>query len=77
MVYSWQAPGGPPGMAPALVREVHARAVAALRAPATLERLEGLGFEVVGSTPDEFAAFQAGEIARWRRVVQTGGITPD
>ena len=53
------------------MREVQTRAVAAL------ERLEGVGFEVVGSTPDEFAAFQAGEIARWRRVVQTGGITAD
>lgn len=77
VVYSWQGLGGPPGMAPALVREVHGRAVAALRAPATLERLEGSGFEVVGNAPEEFAAFQAGEIARWRRVVQTGGITPD
>ena len=77
VVYSWQGLGGPPGMAPALVREVHARAVAALRVPATLERLEGTGFEVVGSAPEEFAAFQAGEIARWRRVVQAGGITPD
>ena len=77
VVYSWQALGGPPGMAPALVREVHARAVAALRAPATLERLEGQGFEVVGSSPEEFASFQAAEIARWRRVVQAGGITPD
>jgi hypothetical protein len=31
----------------------------------------------VGSTPQEFAAFQEGEIARWRRVIETGGITPD
>jgi len=77
VVYSWQALGGPPGMAPALLRQVHSRAVAALRAPATSERMEGLGFEVVGNSPEEFAAFQAGEVARWRRVVQVGGITPD
>ena len=77
VVYSWQALGGPPGMAPALLRAVHAQAVAALRAPATLERLEGLGFEVVGNTPGEFAAFQRGEIARWRQVVQVGRITPE
>jgi tripartite-type tricarboxylate transporter receptor subunit TctC len=77
VVYSWQALGGPPGMAPALVQKVHDRAVAALRAPETRQRLEDLGFEVVGGTPEEFATFQRAEIARWRRVVQAGGITPD
>ena len=74
VVYSWQAFGGPAGMDPALVRRIHGLAVAALRAPETLRRLEDLGFEVVGSTPEEFAAFQVAEIARWRRVVQAGGI---
>jgi hypothetical protein len=35
-----------------------------------------IGFEVVGSTPAQFAEFQQGEIARWRRVVELGNITP-
>ena len=77
VVYSWQGFGGPPAMPPALIERVHAAAVAALRAPAVASRLGELGFEVVASTPAQFAAFQEGEIARWRRVVQAGRITAD
>jgi len=77
VVYSWQGFGGPPGMPPALLARVHAAAVAALRSPETLGRLQDLGFEVVANTPAEFTDFQKREIARWRQVVQAGGITAD
>lgn len=74
VVYSWQALGGPPGMAAALVARVHEHATAALRSPIVLARLEDLGFEVVASQPEVFARFQAQEIARWQRVVREGNI---
>ncbi|MCX7372844.1 MAG: tripartite tricarboxylate transporter substrate-binding protein [Alphaproteobacteria bacterium] len=74
VVYSWQGFGGPAGMEPALVREVHAALTAALRAPAIAARMSEMGFDVVASTPEEFAAFQTQEITRWRRVVQAGNI---
>ncbi|WP_368417969.1 Bug family tripartite tricarboxylate transporter substrate binding protein [Rhodovarius sp.] len=77
VVYSWQALGGPPGMAAPLVTRVHEAATAALRAPTTLARLEDLGFEVVASQPEVFARFQAQEIARWQRVVRQGNIRPE
>jgi tripartite-type tricarboxylate transporter receptor subunit TctC len=75
VVYSWQGFGGPAGMAPALVERVHAAAAAGLRAPAVAARLTELGFDIVASTPAQFAAFQEGEIARWQRVVRAGRIT--
>jgi len=74
VVYSWQALGGPPGMAAPLVARVHEAATAALRSRSTLARLEDLGFEVVASPPEVFANFQAQEIARWQRVVRQGNI---
>lgn len=77
VVYSWQALGGPPGMAASLVARVHEHATAALRSPAVLARLEDLGFEVVASQPEVFASFQAQEIARWQRVVREGNIRPE
>ncbi|WP_149535505.1 Bug family tripartite tricarboxylate transporter substrate binding protein [Siccirubricoccus phaeus] len=77
VVYSWQGFGGPPGMPPALLARVHGAAVAALRQPESKSRLEELGFEVVANSPEDFAAFQQREIARWKRVVQAGGITAD
>jgi tripartite-type tricarboxylate transporter receptor subunit TctC len=77
VVYSWQGFGGPAGMAPPLLDRVHGQAVAALRSREVEGRLQDLGFEVVANTPAEFAAFQAAEIIRWKRVVTTGGITAD
>lgn len=77
VVYSWQGFGGPAGMAPPLVGRIHAAAVAALRVPQTEARLRDIGFEVVGSTPEQFAEFQQAEIARWKRVVTAGGITAE
>ena len=76
-VYSWQAIGGPAGMAPDLANRIHAAILAALRHPDTRRRMDEIGFEVVGSTPAEFAAFQKGEIDRWKEVVRRGNITPD
>ena len=77
VVYSWQGFGGPAGMPAPLVTRIHAAAVAALRVPQTEARLRENGFEVVGSSPEEFAAFQQAEISRWKRVVTQGGITAD
>ncbi|MBL6079451.1 tripartite tricarboxylate transporter substrate binding protein [Belnapia sp. T18] len=77
VVYSWQGFGGPAAMPAPLVAKVHAAAIAALRVPQTASRLADLGFEVVGNSPEEFAAFQQAEIARWKRVVTQGGITAE
>ncbi|WP_270934299.1 Bug family tripartite tricarboxylate transporter substrate binding protein [Falsiroseomonas oryzae] len=77
VVYSWQAYGGPPAMPAPLLRQVHEAIVAALKVPATEQRLVEAGFDVVGNSPEEFAAFQEAEIARWRRVVQAGDIKPE
>lgn len=76
VIYSWQAFGGPAGMAPALLARIHAAAAAALRSAEVTKRMDEIGFEVVASRPEQFAAFQREEIARWKRVVQAGNITP-
>lgn len=77
VVYSWQALGAPPAMAPALAAQVHAACAAALRQPEIAKRLTDIGFEIVASSPTEFASFQRGEIARWKEVVGKGNIAPE
>lgn len=77
VVSSWQGIMAPPGMASPLLRQVHAEVAKALRDEATVQRLDQVGFQVVANTPEEFAAFQAAEIARWRRVIRTAGITAE
>ena len=49
----------------------------ALRQPDVAERAAGLGLDLVGSTPDEFGAFQREEIAKWGAVIRTANIKLD
>jgi tripartite-type tricarboxylate transporter receptor subunit TctC len=77
VVYSWQGLGGPAGITGPLLESINLAAAASLRQRETASRFAEMGFEVVASSASEFAAFQEGEIARWRRVIQAGGITAD
>jgi tripartite-type tricarboxylate transporter receptor subunit TctC len=74
VVTSWQAVMAPAGMAPALLTRVHAVVTEALKHPENVQRLNAIGFDVVGNSPDEYRRFQVAEIERWRRVVQTANI---
>jgi tripartite-type tricarboxylate transporter receptor subunit TctC len=44
-----------------------------MRSPDVRELLGKQGFEVVGSTPEEFAAFIRAESAKWGAVVKATG----
>lgn len=76
-VYSWQAVAAPKGLPVEIKAKLHAATVAALNDPAVRPKLLDLGFEIVASTPEQFAAFQAAEYARWKKVIETGKITAD
>jgi len=75
VVYSWQAMAGPKGMPEEVKTKLAAALKEALSQPDVQEGLTGLGFEVVGSSSDEFRAFVEQEIARWKGVVEAGNIT--
>ena len=49
----------------------------ALRSPDVAERMGQIGFDIIASTPEAFGRFMQEELARWTKVVQRGGITPD
>jgi tripartite-type tricarboxylate transporter receptor subunit TctC len=76
-VYSWQAAAAPKGLAPEVKARLHATMIAALNDPAVKPRLLELGFEIVGNTPEQFAAFQQRENARWKQLIETRKITAD
>jgi tripartite-type tricarboxylate transporter receptor subunit TctC len=73
-VSSWYGLLAPARTAPEIVQKLNADAVAALRDPQVRQRIEGLGLEVVGSTPQEFAAFIKAEMAKWGPVIKAAGI---
>jgi len=76
-VQSWQAVAAPRGLPADVKKRMHEAIVSIIREPATSARLAELGFEIVLNTPEQFASFQAGEYARWARLITARNITAD
>ncbi|MDW8469346.1 MAG: tripartite tricarboxylate transporter substrate binding protein [Burkholderiales bacterium] len=77
VVTSWQAVAAPAKTPAPVVARLNEAVVRALRSPDVRERMQQIGFDVVASTPEEFAAFMKAEIERWAKVVERGNIKPD
>ncbi len=69
--YGLLAPVHTPGAA---IARLHDEVVAILAKPALREKLAGQGFEPVGDSPEEFAAYIKSEIAKWSKVIRDAGI---
>lgn len=67
----------PAGTPRAIVQRLHADVAKILAQPEVKERVSGLGFDVIASTPDAFAAQVRAEIAKWTKVVKDAGIKPE
>ncbi len=65
--------GTPKDVVARLAKEVQA----AVKDPATREKLQGLGLDPVGSTPEEFGKFVQSEMTRWAGLVKSNRITVD
>lgn len=76
-VYSWQAVAAPKGMPSDIRKRVHEAVVASINDPAIKPKLLELGFEPVLNTPEQFAAFQAAEFARWQKLITSRNIKAD
>lgn len=60
-----------------ILKGIHGEAVKALGAPEIRDKLVAQGANVVGNTPEEFAAFIRAESARWGKLVRQVGIRAD
>ncbi len=67
----WMLPAGTPQP---IVQRLHEETQKALQLPAVRARLEEMGGEARGSTPQEMAAMVAAELQRWSRVVADAKI---
>jgi tripartite-type tricarboxylate transporter receptor subunit TctC len=68
---------GPAGLPRPVVDRVHASLKAALNNPDARNQLSGQGADPVGSTPEEYDAFNRSEIAKWIRVAKEADIQPE
>ncbi|OWT56874.1 Bug family tripartite tricarboxylate transporter substrate binding protein [Candidimonas nitroreducens] len=73
-VVSWQAVFAPTGTPRPIIDKLYAAMHATLQKPEVRKRLEGLGITISGMGPDELAAFQKAEVAKWAAVAAKGHI---
>jgi tripartite-type tricarboxylate transporter receptor subunit TctC len=64
----------PAGTSKDIVSLLHQQIARIMLQPDVKERLGALGFEPVGSTPDEFAAWLKSEYAKWGQVVRQANL---
>lgn len=67
------APAGTPRP---IIDRLYQEALRAIRIQDTRERFAVEALEPVGSAPDEFAAYIAGEMNKWGKVIKAAGIRP-
>ena len=70
---SWYGLMGPAGMPAALVQQLNSATNEVLRSPELLTRMNELGAEVGGGSPEEFAQFIQSEIHRYADIVKKSG----
>ncbi|MDG5974879.1 hypothetical protein H010_06410 [Hydrogenophaga taeniospiralis CCUG 15921] len=76
-VQSWQAVAAPKGLPADVKKRLHEAIVSTFKDPQVNGKLLELGFELVLNTPEQFAAFQATEYARWQKLIASRNIKAD
>lgn len=67
----------PAGTQREIVRRLNGEIVKALASAELRKRLAGLGGEVAGGTPEQFAAHLRHEIAKWGKLIRAIGLKPE
>jgi tripartite-type tricarboxylate transporter receptor subunit TctC len=70
----WFGLAAPVNTPPRIVASIHAEVVRALRTPAMVERIRGLGADPMGTTPAEFTSFMREQIETTRRIIDSAGL---
>ena len=74
---NWWGFFGPAGMKAATVETLNRAITEVLKEPAIREKLTALGYEISGSTPQEFQTYVESENVKWSEVIKSQGLTPN
>lgn len=74
---NWYGVLTPAGTPKEVVAKLHADVVRVLKQADVQERFRGEGGDIVGNTPEEFAAFIRKEVPKWSAVVKDAGVKVD
>jgi len=73
----WYGLLAPAGTTATIVRKLHLEIVKVLALPEVRAKLADLGMEVIGNSPEEFAAVIKSEIPKWAKLLKDSGIKMD
>jgi tripartite-type tricarboxylate transporter receptor subunit TctC len=73
-VANWAGLLGPAGLDPQIVTRLHDEIVRILATPEMQARIKTLGFDMIVSTPTEFAAQLVRDVERWGAVVKAANV---
>jgi tripartite-type tricarboxylate transporter receptor subunit TctC len=71
---SWYGLWGPKELPPGIAAKLQTGIAKVLAQPDVKARLTTLGFEAIGSTPDEFAKYIASEMAKYGKIIHDASI---
>jgi len=74
---SWGGVMVPAGTPQPIINRLNTEILNILKMPDIAEKLNGLGAEIVGSTPQQFDAYVKSEIAKWGKVARDNQVTLD
>jgi tripartite-type tricarboxylate transporter receptor subunit TctC len=74
---TWHGLVAPVGTPPEIIATLHRATVQALDDPGVRHALGALGVDVVGDTPEQFAAYIQSEIPKWAAVIKASGARLD
>jgi len=74
---NWYALVAPASTRPDIVRALYRETVKVLALPDVRDKLTALGSEVIGNSPEAFAAVIKSETPKWAKVIKDAGIRPD
>jgi tripartite-type tricarboxylate transporter receptor subunit TctC len=77
VVTSWQGVAAPKGMPADVKAELNKAIQTALKDPAVVEKFSKIGFDVVANSNEEFTKYLEADMARWKKVIETGKIQPE
>ena len=74
---TWWGIVAPAAVSKDIINKLNTEMVKAIRQPDAKEKISGVGADIVGNTPDEFAAFIRAETEKYARIIKAANIKID